>query len=310
MKVINISHEDYANFSYDNCLAMRSVGIDAEAFILKRHPFNYEKQATVVTPDIIRQKCIHADIIQVMHTCGTMWDIVKGMNKPIIVWHTGTRYRQGYAKHNARWNHIATKHVCVLPELMKLGCKNPEFISMTVDCDKLQPEYSTPSILRIAHYPSNSIVKGTARINQMMHKIRMESKKQFMYQCNVNRVSFVNQLNRLKNCDVYLELFAPTQDGFEYGSFGTTALEASALGKIVVTNNINADIYMKYYGDCELMIANTPEQFDLIVKGLINFSPEQIIDKKKKARLWVEKNHSQKATGTRIQAVLKSVITQ
>lgn len=309
MRVINISHEDYANFSYDNCQAMRSVGINADAFILKRHPFNYSNQATQLPINKIREECLRADIIQVMHTCGTMYDVVKDLGKPVIVWHTGTRYRQGYEKHNERWNPLAVKHVCVLPELMKLGCINPEFISMTVDVNKLQPDYSVPEILRIAHYPSNVIVKGTKAITQMMAKVRQETIRPFHFNCMTNKVSFSEQLRRLLTCDIYVELFAPTQDGYEYGSFGTTALEAAALGKIVVTNNINSEIYLKHYGQCELMIANTPTQFDLIIKGLLNFTHEKILEKKKSTRLWVEKNHSQKATGTRIQAVLNSVVT-
>lgn len=155
MRVINISHSDYANFSYYVGQAMKSVGINADSYILKKHPFNYSKQANCVNTDKIIEECLRADVIQVMHTCGTMWDIVKYLDKPIVVWHTGTRYRQGYEKHNPRWNPLAKKHICVLPELMKLGCINPEFISMTVDTDLLQPDYTTYDVPRIAHYPSN-----------------------------------------------------------------------------------------------------------------------------------------------------------
>src|SRR3990172_10221870 len=126
MRIINISHADYANFSYENSMAMRSVGLNSEAFILTKHPFGYTKQATKCNVERIKHECEKADIVQVMHTCGTMWDIVKEMDKPVIVWHTGTRYRQDPGKHNTRWNGGANKHICALGEFMKLGCENPD----------------------------------------------------------------------------------------------------------------------------------------------------------------------------------------
>jgi hypothetical protein len=286
---------------------MKLVGLNVDTYILKRHPFNYINQANCVTVERIKSECKKADIIMVMHTCGTMWDIVKEMNKPIIVWHTGTRYRQGFEKHNARWNNLALKSVCVLPEFPKLGCSNPHYISMTVDTDVLIPDYSTAEKLRVGHYPSNAGVKGTSRVNLFVEKVSRVSNKKFVYNHSVVKVDFNRQLMRLKNCDIYIEMFAPEQDGFEYGSFGTTALETAALGKVVITNNMNADVYEKYYGACQLIIANTERDFKNSLAELLSYDRDKIIELKYQTRLWVEKNHSRKATGTRILEMLKSI---
>ena len=64
MKVINISKDDWSNFSYDNCQAMRSVGIDAESLKLNYHISNYPKQSEVVSIEDMIFRCMDADLIQ------------------------------------------------------------------------------------------------------------------------------------------------------------------------------------------------------------------------------------------------------
>lgn len=311
MRVINISHEDFANFSYLNSLALKSVGVDCTAFILKKHPFGYARQAMVAPLERIRIECEKADVIQVMHTCGTMWDIVKhfrNTNKKIVVWHTGTRYRTGFEKHNERWNGLAHKQVCALTEFLTLGCENPTYISVTVEMDLIAPDYTTGEHLRFAHFPSNAIVKGTDTINRMINEVWREVKnKKFHYKFDTNKVDAQSQIQRMNECDVYIEMFALENEGKPYGSFGTTALEAAALGKIVITNHLGIETYKQYYGDCKLIIANSEQQFKFVIKGLLDWSKEQIVKRKQQTRLWAENTHSKIATGTRTLEMLKSI---
>jgi hypothetical protein len=83
-----------------------------------------------------------------------------------------------------------------------------------------------------------------------------------------------------------------------------TALEAAALGKIVVTCFKNRESYEKRYGPCPIHSSNTPNELFGVVKHLIGTPTGELIEKKRWARQWVETQHGLKATGERLKEVL------
>jgi hypothetical protein len=88
--------------------------------------------------------------------------------------------------------------------------------------------------------------------------------------------------------------------GMPFGEWGNTALEAAALGKIVVTNSLNTDLYRAEYGDCALQIANTPEALKETLQRLISLSDGELTQLKLQSREWVENKHSMMPTGERM----------
>lgn len=295
MRVINITWDDYANYGYHNAMAMRSVGIDAEAFCLKRHGFGYDKHATNVTMEQIVEECNKADVIQVMHSCDTMYNAVKNLDKKIIVWHTGTRYRTQPDHYNKMWNPIVYKSVLALGEFMNSGAKNPVYFGITVDVDSITPDYKLNTPLVVAHYPSNPLVKGTSIINTLTRGMNYRTGGIVPHPQNVER---------MQKTDIYIEMMALKQGGYPYGSFGTTAVEAAAMGKIVLTNNLWEQTYKKVYGACGLVISNNPKDMLNELKTLLSSTDKEIIKLKKRSRRWAEK-HGYKKQGKRMLKLLK-----
>ena len=98
MRVINICKNDWANFSYDNAQAMKSVGVNADSFTLNKHGFNYENQAILIDENTMINEILNSNIIQLMHSDETSRLLISDpairINKKIIVWYTVTEYRQ------------------------------------------------------------------------------------------------------------------------------------------------------------------------------------------------------------------------
>lgn len=303
MKILSICHEDYANYAYENTQAMRSVGLNAESYSLKRHLF-YTKQNNILSTDKLKQKIENSDIIIVFHSCGTSFDLVKQYKgqKKIIVFHTGTRYRSNPEKHNERWNDLADNIVIALGEFENLGAKNPIYLGITVNSNVIVPDYRIYDVLRIAHYPSNPDVKGTATINKVINELKR--KHNFIYNHSTQIVNIDKQFKRMNDCDIYVELCAPEQGGNPYGSFGTTAVEAAAMGKIVVTNNRWNELYLSEYRNCALQIANSEQELFNKLEYLLNLHNNDLLNLKVQSRNWVEKCHSYEATGKRMKLLL------
>lgn len=312
MRIISIMHDDYACFGYENTKAMQSVGLDAQSFALRRHTF-YIEQSQIISADRMKKEIEKADIIQVMHSCGTSWDMVKEYagKKKIIVWHTGTRYRTDPKKHNERWNPIADKIIIALGEFENLGAKNPEFFSITKDVETISKGISfeqQKEHLVFAHYPSNPSVKGTPLIVSAIDELKREENLpyfEFNYsnvRCDINK-----QLSRMNNCDVYIELFAPEQGGNPYGSFGTTAIEAAALGKIVISNMLWRKLYEEKYASLPLFTPQTKDGLKQFIRDFINMDKELLKDLKYNTFEWALRNHSYKASGERMKRILSQL---
>ena len=299
MKIINISHEDFANYSHYNAMAMKSVGIDAQALCYKPHKFGYSTQAKVCSRSEIIRQIDDADIVQVMHSCGTMWDLVKHLNnKRIIVWHTGTRYRKDCHKHNSRWNPIVDFSVCALGEFMSMGAHKPVYFGITIPVEEISPSYKTNNKLIVGHYPSNSMVKGSGAINRLMVDVRR--KHDISYSFSNKRVSHPRNMLRIGSCDIYVEMMSFTNSVKPYGSFGTTAIEAASLGKIVFTNNLWREVYEKEYGESMLRICNSDQEFLDEFDNVLSMTKSSIMIEKYETREWAIKNHGLRASGLRM----------
>ena len=97
--------------------------------------------------------------------------------------------------------------------------------------------------------------------------------------------------------------------GKTYGEWGNSAIEAAALGKIVITNSLTQDLYEKEFGDCALHIANEPERLESMLKYFLHLGDDLIYQKKQETRAWVEDTHSMKATAKRLwEKVYKDLI--
>lgn len=300
MKVLNVCFDDFANYSYDNAMALRAVGIDAHSIKRVKHVFGYPNQSKIVSTGAMVDLIRKADVIQIMHSDEQALRICINLKKKnVFVYHTGTKYRVNPARMNELFNSHVKAAFTDQTEFMGTGMKNEQYIAGAVDIKNVVwNQIKSPYV--IAHYPSNPVVKGTDKIVEMMKKV----KGSFTFKYSKTKVNATAQSLRMKDCDIYIELFKPELNGRPYGCYGVTAFEAAALGKIVITNNIRPDVYARAYGKCPFIIANTEMEFKKKLTNLINLSPDYILNMQTDTYAWVINTHSYKATGQRIKTLL------
>lgn len=292
MKVINISKDDWSNFSYDNCQAMRSVGIDAESLKLNYHISNYPKQSEVVSIEDMIFRCMDADLIQFVFADIYCFNNIYPhiTDKKINVIYAGSAYRENPKAYNNIFNPVVNKSIIALGEFAGLGAKDEVYMVGAIDVDKIRPVYrELKKPYLFAHHPSKTAVKGTTKILEMMQGYNFIHTNQMG--------SFEEQLIRYSKCDIYIELFNKELSGKKYGSWGISALEAAAMGKPVVTMNLSEEVYKKNYGSCPLITVQNEDEFKAAIATLESMAEDEMLQLQKDTREWVVDKHSYKATG-------------
>lgn len=287
--ILILSQNDYSNLGHLWAKSLRSIGAECVDLVIQSHRF-YPEQSEVAAIGRMIEMCIRAEVVIIMHTSDFIYNHVRYCGKKIIVAHTGTRYRENHIAFNEKFKGI--KSISDQSEFSVLG--NHEYIVAPVELDAA-PFYRTGK-LKIGHYPSHPVVKGTAEIIQMLHP--MQNKFKWMH--STAPVPHAQQLKRMAGCDVYVELFKPELNGRPYGCFGVTALEAAAMGKIVVTNNLYPDVYTMSYGRCPFLIANTSEEFIGAVDYLLKMKPFTFKKMQFETFEIMKENHSFEATGNKL----------
>lgn len=300
-RVINICTDDFANYSYENAQSLKAVGVNAESFKTMKHVFGYTNESRITTKQRIMEEIHRADIVQLMHSDNTFLPFLVEKKKKFVVYHTGSRYRENSANFNSYFNPHVFRTLTDQCEFLSLGGKKIEYVATAINTEVFYPRpWSSLIPYTIGHFPSNPIVKGTHEIKDILRDVTVKFKEHF----DVDKVKHEQQIKRMNSCDIYIELFKPTLHGKPYGCFGVTAFEAAALGKVVVTNNINKEAYRNAYGDCALFIANTRAEFLATVENLLLLNPKRMDELKKDSRDWIIKNHSYKANGERLKLLL------
>jgi len=250
MRYLNLSSDDYANMSHENANALRSVGIHCDDVAINNHPFGYKTQSRIIRFDEITELAKHFDVVQIFHSDERIFKQVYSHPK-VVVYHTGTRYRQNPDYYNKLFKGRIqltdqTEFVCLGD--MRYIAPHSTLIS--------QPKRYDGKLI-IGHYPSNADVKGTDKILTMLEPFFND----FDIRIGINKVPHEEQLKRMAECHVYIELFAQQQQGKQYGCHGVTAFEAAALGCLVVTQNLYPEVYAKEYGANYFHLANDEESF-------------------------------------------------
>ena len=83
-----------------------------------------------------------------------------------------------------------------------------------------------------------------------------------------------------------------------------TALEAAALGKVVIGQFDNRETYEKEYGPSPIITANTEEELVEVLNDLSTWSPDKIRQQQLMTREWVERHHSFESIGERLKGIL------
>lgn len=304
MKVLNCTTEDYANFAHDNAKSLRSVGIDCKDYKTAAHKFNYPTQSTVIPNDQMVEMMRQADIIQIFHSNESMLQLLKNVDiskKKIYIYYCDSNYRSNPSYYNKLFNPIVERSFIALCEFEGKGAKNETYIVGASDTSRIYSESKNTQPYTIGHFPSSKEVKGTDKILEMLGKVTSPFKLNF----STELTTYEKQLERMKDCDIYIELFKPELNGKQYGSWGMTTLEAAALGKVVVTQNLNNSLYQKTYGNCPLILCDNEQHFINNINKLLLLSNYELEQLQIDTYYWVENNHSYEATGKKLKQLLK-----
>lgn len=297
--ILFISNHDYARFSHNMANAYRTVRSDIKDLTLHAHKFGYESQSTLVKPGDMERAIEKAEQIHIMHSDPFLFKMVMRWNKgaKLIHWATGSRYRQNPVKYNNMFNPYVEMTVIALTEFANLGAKNPHYIVGAIDTERIRPTRPYEGrIPQIYHLPSDPETKGTEAIFEIVRSLKGD----FNFEYKLTPSPYKLQLELMAKCDIYLELFATTQGDKPYGSWGITALEAAAMGKVVFTQMNNVGVYAKTYGTIpKMFMLNEVGQWVEALQGFIN-RPKMIKDWQVMSRDWVEKHHSFRATGKKM----------
>lgn len=331
--------DDWSNtgFRFTRCLNM--IGIKAKMLKRNLHRFNYPIQAET-TEEISKPKSKlplvnsiinfnNSRIKKIIENCKVIHFHASTYNqqvanfinanlnsKHVVVQHGSSTYRTNPRVSNELFNPLTDATIIQCPDLFNLGAKNEHLIYYPVDTDLLQPTFrpiESKEKFKIGHFPSTASVKGTPLILKEINRAQnLDSLKNKFEYIGVGtkvggpagngeaRLPWPQHLDRVRNADIMIETVNPLVKDKKFGEWGNTALECAALGKIVITNSLSADMYKEHYGDCALHIANNAEELQSQIQKIVSYSPEELLEKQMQSREWAVKNHSMGATAKRI----------
>ena len=292
--VLFINNNDWANVSYDLAKSLGCCGIEAKAITENLHPFNYPEQAVQVRSQPGIQEFVDdSDVVVFMHSWYTSANY---RGKHLFAYHGGTAYRQYSDVLNQFFNPIIEGAIVQTYDLLNMGAKNEKWLLPAVDTGKIQVAEVKNDILTFGHFPRHPDIKGTKVICDLMQSLKDDFKFRFLASTEI--VPWEKNLERMGECDVYIEELAPPYE------WGITTLEAAALGKVVITDFKGLNSYQAVYGDCPLLVSNTPEELRDRVIEAIEMNRADLLLKQRDTRKWVETYHSYEAVGERLRGIL------
>jgi glycosyltransferase involved in cell wall biosynthesis len=321
--VLLLTQHDWANSVYRLSKCLEMLGLNVVAFKGEKHLFDYPDELPIHpaiegrppnTYHYVPHLKAYADQAKALHFCtSTFIDSgVDPFSKNIVIQHGGTMYRVVHPYLNSFYNHFVDATILQTPDLLGLGADKEILITSSVQADAIKPRYRRikKDKIVIGHFPRHPKVKGSHRILETLDALlETDLGKKFEYVYSTDTVSWPDNLKRMAKCDVIMETCRPEQHGRKFGEWGNTALEAAALGKIVITNSLSIDAYIQEYGKPELLIANNKRELESKLLNVFDWPAEFLAQKKRKTRKWVEDNHSIEATGKRLwKKVYKSLL--
>lgn len=307
MRLITVCEADWCNVGFNVAKALKMVGINAESIKTCKHNFGYSEESRIVTHSVMLEEIRAADIVFIMNSNLLCLELCKRANKKnIFVYHTGTNYRRNPEKYNLLFNPYILQAFTDQTEFIGLGMKYEYYLFLPINTEKIKPTtYDVNERILFGHFPSNPIIKGTAIIRKALSDLKKKYPDRIDFIIDEKIVPNDKQLERMNRCDVYVELFAPLHEGNKYGCFGVTAMEAAALGKVVITNHTTPEVYTRFYGRPTMFY--TPQtEIDLAqdLFTLAQMPKEKIMIKKQQTRQWVEEYHSFMAYGSFLKELL------
>lgn len=312
-----VSVNDWANLGFHYSQAMRAVGVDSISIALRPHPFRYYKQSLVMGDKEYLQAVISkTDTLVIMHSqgeCTQLPEIDYPDDIRFAVHHGGTAYRENHKELNERFNRIVDVSLVQTGDLLGLGAKNEKWIPPTTDLRTImkfsgyqegRSFVETYHPYKIAHFPRGADIKGTQQINETMDLLAQ--KGGFFYIVDPKEVKWEDNIQRMANCDIYINSIATEIKGKPYGGgVEVTDIEAAALGKVVVTHFTKKKQFEELFGECPFVAVNNANQLRKAIVELLNMSPEEITSLKEETFEWFQSTAAYEPMGETLMEALE-----
>ena len=350
--VFFIAYKDSCNTCRRYMKAIESAGLNTIGLKSVKHPFNYPDEMKISKtlednygckileqfPTIIN---IYKNIdmingiiasVKYVHMHGHTYFLLdnkhynfKSRKIKLIITVGGSVYRFQKNKCNNFFNKYIDYSISQCTDLYDFGLKNNKLIHYPLDTEYITPDYSFKDkhYIIVGHFPSTSIVKGSEKIIKAIHNIYNNNSDKFKYigiptelndlnKFSNHRVSFDEQLQRYKKCDIYIETlnlefllnnkkYPEINQKEKFGEWGNTCLEACYSGCIVISNCLFYEKYKKSYGIYPgFIIANTQKELEDKLKELILKPRDELLELKKKCVKWVKDYHSIEKIGKKM----------
>lgn len=324
LDVLLLDMDDWANTGFRMYRCIKNMGLNCLPFKGHPHIFKYPEQMLIhpglsqipsgtggavrIDDEDLTNMMNGANIIHFMHS--NFFDTgIDFKKKHVVFQHGGAVYRNNYKQINEIFNDYAEATIVQMPDLMGLGAKNEHLIYFPVDTEFITPiyEHLLEDKLVVGHWPSMWDQKGSSEIVDVIHRLHedREIKDRIVYigpnsKEEQKLVIWYGQLENYSKCDIVIDGCAPTACGHPYGEWGNTSFEAAAFGKIVITHSTHFDVYKREYGECPMLIANSPEEIEARLREIFSWDEATLLRKRQETREWVEKKHSIPATAMRL----------
>ena len=299
-EVVLIAQEDWANAAFNLANALREVGTNAVA-LSKKPMVSYDKQAKIYfKPEYeLYPICAKAKWVIWMHSAYTPLpdEILNNRSIKFAVFHGGTMYRNQSEICNKIFDPKVDLVIIQTLEMWDL-CNNNSKVQLIppVDTSYLTPDFQPNEKTIVAHYPRHPLVKGSNEICKAVEMLQAE-RDDFEFRYSEELCDWEHNMMRIMDCDIYIE-----QIGTGYWS--VTAMEAAALGKVVLASFDHWQKYCKHYNLKQSDLGIHLVEKDTLSKVLGHILNNNLTAEKMKSHNWVVNNHSYKATGSRFKKLL------
>ena len=312
-EVVFLSHGDWANIGSHLAESLRRVGVKAKSWANWHLRMNMPIKSSIYqTWEKVQEDVEKAKVVWLMH--GYIFgsralsirkdQIVCAFHggPPLLLMKKGGGVDQGFFGRYLRRD-LHPVHFIQMPKLFD-DCyflEKAHLLSPPVDIERLEPRYFNGNKKAVlGHFPRNTGTGLKSKGHDKVVKVIATVKKQYpVHFIDTKFIDWIPHTERMKKCDIYIEKLSEVCP-----EWGMSALEAAALGKIVLTQFTHKETYEKYYGSSPIIDFYNEKELIEVLRSLATWSPERITEHQKKTRAWAEKYHSFEVVGQRLKKIL------
>lgn len=303
--VLILCQSDNCNRSYKTVKALKTQGIDVMGFKTQPHKFNYPNQLPIVNIHRMVKEVNKAKVVWFTMGNPALYRFLKPhIRGKTVVTFSGTTYRQNSQKLDKVFNGVDL-FILLGHDHMKLCSHDNKTYNSNRIIDFPKPSIVPNKVFTIGHYPSQPHKKGSDIIIPIMERLALKHGVNFKY--SLVPVEYEKNLKRMSECDLYIEQYAPYQNGKIFGEIGNQAYEACAMGSIVISNLSDTSLYESVHGALGIHLANSPEHLEELVEGFINTPYEDILKLRAKSQEWVYNTHGLDAMGRSLMTIIDTL---